>query len=106
MGHPTPSDNLFHQGTTIRHNDHPCVKPLDLCRYLATLLLPPVSVSPRRILIPFAGSGSEMIGALQAGWDEVVGVEQGNHYCEIAEKRLAAQRASTTKPHASPLLGM
>jgi hypothetical protein len=43
-------------------NFHPCVKPLALCRYLATLLLPPASVAPRRLLVPFAGSGSEMIG--------------------------------------------
>jgi DNA modification methylase len=29
-----------------RHNDHPCVKPIALTRYLAKLLLPPDSVSP------------------------------------------------------------
>lgn len=48
-------------------NDHPNVKPLDLCRYLATLLLPPRRDTPRRLVVPFAGSGSEMIGALLAG---------------------------------------
>jgi site-specific DNA-methyltransferase (adenine-specific) len=82
-------------------NDHPCVKPLDLCRYLATLLLPPPSVEPRRILVPFAGSGSEMIGAMLAGWDEVVGIEQNPHYCEIAKRRLQywqmAVRPSSSK---------
>ena len=71
-----------------RYNDHPCVKPLELCRHLATLLLPPQSVAPRRLLVPFAGSGSEMIGAMQAGWDEIVGIEQDAHYCEIAERRI------------------
>jgi site-specific DNA-methyltransferase (adenine-specific) len=45
-------------------NDHPTVKPLRLCEYLARLLLPPKRKSPRRIIVPFAGSGSEMIGAL------------------------------------------
>ncbi len=71
------------------HNDHPCVKPLDLCRYLATLILPPPSVSPRRLLVPFCGSGSEMIGAVQAGWDEVVGIEISEEYAKIARRRLA-----------------
>jgi len=71
-----------------RYNDHPCVKPLALTRHLATLLLPPTSVGSRRILVPFCGSGSEMIGAYQAGWDEIVGIEQDAHYCEIAKRRL------------------
>lgn len=71
-----------------RKNDHPCVKPLTLCHYLASLLLPPASVAPRRLLVPFLGSGSEMIGALQAGWDDIVGVEQNAHFCEIANRRI------------------
>jgi hypothetical protein len=80
-------------------NDHPCVKPLALCRHLAALLLPPVSVSPRRLWVPFCGSGSEMIGALQAGWDEIVGVEQNAHFCEIANRRIEYWRML---PPASP----
>ncbi len=68
-------------------NHHPTVKPIDLTRWLATLLLPPPGRT-RRLLVPFAGSGSEMIGALQAGWDEVVGVEQNAEYCRIAEARV------------------
>ena len=27
------------------------------------------------ILVPFSGSGSEMIGCLAAGWDNIVGIE-------------------------------
>lgn len=53
-------------------NHHPTVKPISLTKYLATLLLPPAGYH-RRILCPFAGSGSEMIGAILAGWDEVIG---------------------------------
>jgi site-specific DNA-methyltransferase (adenine-specific) len=71
-----------------RKNIHPCVKPLALARHLATLLLPPTSVAPRRLLVPFLGSGSEMIGAMQAGWDEIVGIEQDFQYCEIAKRRV------------------
>ena len=29
-----------------------------------------------------------MIGALLAGWDEIVGIEQDKDYCTIAEHRL------------------
>ncbi|QER45343.1 hypothetical protein F0726_02286 [Acidithiobacillus caldus] len=29
-----------------------------------------------------------MIGALQAEWDTVLGIEQSEHYAEIARKRL------------------
>lgn len=75
------------RGNRVRNN-HPTVKPLTLCRWLATLLLPPDSVKPRRLLVPFCGSGSEMIGALQAGWDQVIGIEQDKHYCEIGRVRL------------------
>jgi len=69
-------------------NDHPCVKPLDLCRNLANLILPPPRESPRRLLVPFSGSGSEIIGALMVGWDEVVGIEMEQKYIDIAESRI------------------
>lgn len=70
------------------NNTHPTLKPLALTEYLARLILPPASIGERRLLVPFSGSGSEMIGALKAGWDTVVGIEQDKHYCEIAEQRL------------------
>jgi len=70
---------------------HPTVKPLDLLRYLSTLLLPPKQEGKtRRILVPFSGSGSEMIGAVQAGWNEVTGIEMEQNYIEMAEARLTA----------------
>lgn len=69
-------------------NHHPTVKPIALTRWLATLILPPPLDEPRRILIPFAGVGSEMIGAMQAGWDEIVGVELHAKYTVIAKARL------------------
>jgi hypothetical protein len=75
--------------TMPRHNPHPTVKPIALARHLATLLLPPPEYAPRRILVPFAGSGSEMIGAMLAGWEEVVGIEQDAEYCELARARIA-----------------
>jgi site-specific DNA-methyltransferase (adenine-specific) len=72
----------------MRGNIHPTVKPINLIKYLTTLLLPPVEYAPRRIMVPFAGSGSEMIGAMLAGWEDVVGIERESEYVEIARKRI------------------
>ena len=66
-------------------NFHPTVKPLSLTKYLATLIKPPIG---GRLLVPFSGSGSEMIGALQAGWEYVEGVELTEEYIPIAEARI------------------
>ena len=75
------------RGTARNH--HPTVKPLSLCEYLARLILPPAAYrDTARLLVPFAGSGSEMIGALQAGWRNVEGIEKEAEYVEIARRRL------------------
>jgi site-specific DNA-methyltransferase (adenine-specific) len=88
-GRDTPIDNAYQRGETARCNVHPTVKPLDLCRYLATLILPPPRLGEtRKLLTPFSGSGSEMIAAQQAGWDETWGIEQSPEYVEIAAARL------------------
>ena len=70
--------------------NHPTMKPVALAKYLATLLLPPIEYAPRRILIPFSGVGSEMIGAMQAGWEQICGIEfdTENSYVDIAQKRM------------------
>jgi DNA modification methylase len=73
---------------SVRYNTHPTVKAIELTQYLATLLLPPDEYAPRRILIPFAGVASEMIGAWRAGWEEIVGIELEEEYCEIGRARL------------------
>ncbi len=69
-------------------NVHPTVKPLKLTEYLARLILPPGN---SRLLVPFSGSGSEVIGARRAGWKEVVGIEAEPQYVEIARKRLRSK---------------
>ena len=71
-----------------RRCTHPTVKPLHLTRYLATLLLPPAEYAPRRIFCPFAGVMSEGLGAMQAGWEEVVGVEREAEYVAIGKARI------------------
>ena len=76
-------------GKERKGNHHPTVKPLDLCRQLSQLILQPKRKTPRRLLVPFSGSGSEMIGALQAGWDRVVGIEIDMKWVETARRRLS-----------------
>lgn len=71
-----------------KFNIHPTVKPLSLLQYLSTLILPPKIEDDRRIFVPFSGSGSEIIGALKAGWDLAVGVEAEYQYNEIAVARI------------------
>jgi len=80
---------------TIMRNPHPTVKPLKLAIYLASLLLPPDAYAPRRLLNPFGGSGSEAIGAMLAGWDEVTYIDSDTEhgYVDIARKRAAYWQA-------------
>lgn len=87
---------FFFQGRTSRKernlgldgeiNDRLCVKPLSICTELAKLILPPDQGAPRKIMVPYAGSGSEMIGAMLAGWDTIYGIEIDPHYADIAKK--------------------
>jgi len=68
---------------------HPTLKPIDLCRYLAALILPPARPGDvRRLLVPFSGAGSEMIGAGRAGWEDVTGIEMEAASIEDAERRI------------------
>jgi len=88
-GRDVSIDNPYQRGETTRRNIHPTIKPISLSRYLATLLLPPAAYGPRRLLIPFAGAGSEAIGAMLAGWEEITGVELEAEHVSIANARLA-----------------
>ncbi len=88
-GRQTPIDNPYQRGETQRRNIHPTVKPITLTEYLARLILPPKLDTPRRLFVPFAGVGSEMIGAVLAGWDEIIGIEQSAEYAAIGRQRLA-----------------
>ena len=77
-------------GVRCVRNDHPTVKPLGIAEYLARLLLPPEEYrDTATLLVPFAGTGSEIIGAWQAGWRNIIGVEMSEHACEIARFRVA-----------------
>lgn len=69
-------------------NHHPTLKPLSLARWLAALIKPPTDNAT--LLIPYSGAGSEVIGALQAGWPSVFGIEGEADYIAIAHARIAA----------------
>jgi len=83
-------------------NSHPTIKAVGLTKWLATLLLPPARAdgAPRRILVPFLGSGSEAVGALRAGWDHVEGVERDPDFVAIAKARL--ERWAEVPAHVEP----
>lgn len=66
---------------------HPTVKPLALTTYLARLILPPVEGA--RLLVPFCGSGSEMLGGTRAGWSHVEGIDSWDVAVKIARARTA-----------------
>lgn len=68
-------------------NPHLALKSLELTRYLAKLLLQPGPDAP--ILVPFSGSGSETIGAMLAGWPEVVAIEGSEQWVEVNRRRAA-----------------
>lgn len=67
-------------------NHHPTLKPIALARYLAQLIRPP---GDPLILIPFAGAGSEVIGASLAGWTAGLAIERDPDYVQIARARIA-----------------
>jgi len=72
-----------------RRNSHTTVKPLALCKYLATLIIPPEEYRDEaNLLIPFAGVLSEAIGALLAGWRNITAIELEKEYCNIGQKRI------------------
>jgi site-specific DNA-methyltransferase (adenine-specific) len=96
-GFDLPFDDFFYQmKPTVKEknaglnekNPHPTIKPIDLIRYLSSLILPPGAYAPRRLFVPFSGTGSEMIGCLLAGWDHVTGVEIENKSLQVAKRRL------------------
>ena len=79
---PKPSAKERNEGGK---NTHPTVKPIALCEYLAKMILPP---NEHKLLVPFSGSGSEVIGALNVGWKDVTGIEISEEFVEIAKARI------------------
>ncbi len=66
-------------------SQHPTVKPLDLMRYLITLVTYPTQ---NLILDPFAGSGSTLVAAKRLGI-ACIGIEKEVEYCTTIAGRLS-----------------
>lgn len=77
---------------------HLAVKALDGTAYLAKLLLQPVvdGVKPR-LLVPYSGTGSEAIGAMLAGWEEIDTWEGSEQWNEVHRRRAAFWRELVDK---------
>jgi len=72
-----------HHPPRLVRNAHPCVKPLELMRWLVRLVTPPDAV----VLDPFAGSGSTGAAAVLEG-RRFLGIEREPDYVDIACARL------------------
>ena len=73
-----------------RRCGHPTVKPIDLCRYLATLIRPPEAyLDDAALLVPYAGTMSEAIGAMLAGWRNITAIEIDPESVAIGKARVA-----------------
>jgi site-specific DNA-methyltransferase (adenine-specific) len=69
----------------VAKNFHPTLKPIDLnYRILKLFKLP----TDQKICYPFAGSGSEIIGGIKAGFENWVGCEINAEYVAIANARI------------------
>ncbi len=76
---------LFNEGVPEFRNQHPTVKPLELMRYLLTLLYPPSLGAV--CLDPFAGSGTTGVAAKQMGRKCIL-IEMDKEFCSITAERL------------------
>lgn len=66
-------------------NNHPTLKPIALNEKILKLFKTP---NDDKIVFPFAGSGSEVIGGIKAGFNNWVGCEINPDYVEIAKARI------------------
>ena len=66
-------------------NNHPTLKPINLSVKILSLFKTP---NPQKILFPFAGAGSEIIGAIKAGFTDWLGCEINAEYIDIANARI------------------
>ncbi len=82
---PVESLPLFGESIPEFRNQHPTVKPLEIMRYLLTLLYPPSKDIV--CLDPFAGSGTTLVAAKQLR-RKAIGIEINEDYCKIAAERL------------------
>lgn len=66
-------------------NNHPTLKPIALNEKILKLFKTP---NEQKIIYPFAGSGSEIIGGIKAGFKNWCGCELSQEYVDIANARI------------------
>jgi site-specific DNA-methyltransferase (adenine-specific) len=81
---PNPKEKAFGLDKGEK-NDHPTVKSQSLMRWLVRMITPPGGV----VLDPFMGSGSTGMACMTEGF-RFVGIDQDEHYVEMAGKRIDA----------------
>jgi len=72
-------------GKSPQKNNHPTLKPIELNYRILKLFKLPTN---QKICYPFAGSGSEIIGGIKAGFENWVGCEINAEYVAIANARI------------------
>ena len=83
--HPeTGKQETFEYVPSNYKNTNPCVKPINLMKWLVTLVTPEHGI----VLDPFCGSGSTCVAALQTGF-RFLGIENEEQYVRISQARLA-----------------
>jgi site-specific DNA-methyltransferase (adenine-specific) len=84
-GRDKPIENPYQRNDSVAKNNHPTLKPIDLNSKVLKLFKTP---NDQKICYPFAGSGSEIIGGLQAGFSNWVACEINEDYIKIANARI------------------
>ena len=79
------NDNFDNKKSIPVKNIHPTLKPIALNYRILKLFKTP---NDQRICFPFAGSGSEIIGGIKAGFTNWTGCEINQEYIDIANARI------------------
>jgi len=82
LDQPVRAFNYAHGELASEGKFHPTQKPLPLMAWCLNFL-PPGSIAD-----PYAGSGTTLVAAKQAG-RRAIGIERDEAYCEVAARRLA-----------------
>jgi DNA modification methylase len=84
-GREKPIDNAYQRNDSVAKNTHPTLKPIFLNEKILKLFKTP---NDQKICYPFAGSGSEIIGGIKAGFDNWIACEISQEYVDIANARI------------------
>lgn len=76
-----------------QQNNHPTLKPIALNEQILKLFKTP---NQQKICYAFGGAGSEIIGGIKAGFDNLVGCEINQEYVDIANARIKYWKETMT----------